>query len=148
MIVLHLTVHVSLLHLLTCRHRLRLLAHQNFQSAWIRDYCRPCVILETNRLHNSFVINFFWCCNYINYSNSIHAICGLKLRNRNTRGISPFKMDYLYPCMLFVWVAYLWETYLQWRQVRSSTPIYVTPCNLDISPSYLISISWYNMVLM
>ncbi|XP_064405117.1 CAAX prenyl protease 1 homolog [Halichondria panicea] len=25
-------------------------------------------------------------------------------------------MDYLYPCMLFVWVAYLWETYLQWRQ--------------------------------
>lgn len=25
-------------------------------------------------------------------------------------------MDYLWPCMFFVWAAYLWETYLEWRQ--------------------------------
>ena len=26
-------------------------------------------------------------------------------------------MNYLWPCLTFVWVSYLWEAYLQWRQV-------------------------------
>ena len=32
-------------------------------------------------------------------------------------------MDYLWPCLVFVWVAYLWETYLQWRQARSTCAV-------------------------
>ncbi len=35
-------------------------------------------------------------------------------------------MDYLWPCLIFVWSAYIWETYLQWRQVGQmhSTTLY------------------------
>ncbi len=25
-------------------------------------------------------------------------------------------MDYFWPCVGFVWITYIWETYLQWRQ--------------------------------
>ena len=32
-------------------------------------------------------------------------------------------MDYLWPCLVFVWVAYVWETYLKWRQVSFSQSI-------------------------
>jgi STE24 endopeptidase len=27
-------------------------------------------------------------------------------------------MDYLVPCLVFSWLFYLWDTYLQWRQRR------------------------------
>ena len=31
--------------------------------------------------------------------------------------LEPSGMDYLWPCVMFAWLSYLWETYLQWRQV-------------------------------
>ncbi len=58
-------------------------------------------------------------------------------------------MDYLWPCLMFVWAAYLWETYLQWRQVSKdeASPLIITHHSVPVIDSWYRSLGWNELEL-